>query len=229
VIITGAGKYFCTGVDLTMFADAERTDEQEDKKKGTAPSHVREEAGEVPWGKGTIMGAVVTMRTTHKSVIAAVNGPAVGLGFSLALACDIRIASDRASFSAMFAKRGLAPDTGGSFTLPRVVGFPKAYELLLTGDTINAAEAERIGAVNKVVPHDELLKTTKELAGRIAKNAPLAVAVAKESLNKSMAETDIVEQLKREVDYQVKLFKSKDFREAAIAFVEKRDPVFKGR
>ncbi len=229
VILTGAGKYFSTGVDLTMFAAAEPEVDKEDLEEGVASSRVQEAKEDVPWGKGTIVGAIVVMTTMRKPVIAAVNGPAVGLGFSVALACDIRIASDRAKFSMIFVKRGIGPDTGASFTLPRVVGFSKAKELLITGDMIDAAEAERIGAVSKVVPHDDLMAAAKELADKIAKNPPLAVAVHKEALNKSMAETDIIRQMDHEIAYTDRMLNTEDFQEAARAFLEKRDPVFKGK
>jgi 2-(1,2-epoxy-1,2-dihydrophenyl)acetyl-CoA isomerase len=229
VILTGAGKYFCTGVDLKIFADSEAEVSKDELEAGVGSSRVGEDTGEVPWGKGTVVGAVVVIRNMRQPVIAAVNGPAVGLGASFALACDIRLASDRARFSMMFVKRGLAPDTGGSFTLPRIVGFPKATELLLTGDTIDAAEAERIGMVSRVVPHDELMAAAKELADKIAKNPPLAVSATKQALNESMAESDIIEQIKREIAYQDKMLKTEDFQEAAVAFLEKREAVFKGR
>ncbi len=229
VILTGAGKYFCTGVDLSMFADAQPEVTQDELDQGVASSRVQAEAEDVPWGKGTVVGAVAVIKSMPKPVIAAINGPAVGLGCSFALACDIRIASDTARFSLMFVKRGLAPDTGGSFTLPRVVGFAKAAELLLTGDTIDAAEAERIGMVSRVVPHDQLMTAAQELAGKLAKHPPLAVAATKEALNKSMVETDIIEQMKHEIAYQDKMLNTEDFREAAIAFLEKREAVFKGR
>ncbi|MGB3128585.1 MAG: enoyl-CoA hydratase/isomerase family protein, partial [Dehalococcoidia bacterium] len=157
VILTGAGKYFCTGVDLNIFAAAEPEVDKEELEQGVASSRVQAEEEDVPWGKGTVVGAVVVMTTMRKPVIAAVNGAAVGLGFSVALACDIRIASDKARFSMIFVKRGLGPDTAASFTRPRVVCLPKAKELLLTGDMIDAAEAERIGVVSKVVPHDDLM------------------------------------------------------------------------
>jgi enoyl-CoA hydratase/carnithine racemase len=228
-ILTGAGKYFSTGVDLKMFASAEPEVDKEELEKGVAASHVQEAKEDVPWGKGTIVGAVVVMTTMRKPVIAAVNGPAVGLGFSLALASDIRIASDRARFSMIFVKRGLGPDTGASFTLPRVVGFPKAKELLLTGDMIDASEAERIGIVSKVVPHDDLMTAAKELAAKIAKNPPLAVAAHKEVLNNSIHETDIIKQMEMEIAYTDKMLNTEDFQEAAKAFLEKREPVFKGR
>lgn len=229
VILTGAGKYFCTGVDLSMFADPQPEVTQDELDQGVASSRVQAEAEDVPWGKGTVVGAVAVIKSMPKPVIAAINGPAVGLGCSFALVCDIRIASDTARFSLMFVKRGLAPDTGGSFTLPRVVGFAKAAELLLTGDTIDAAEAERIGMVSRVVPHDQLMAAAQELAGKIAKHPPLAVAATKEALNKSMVETDIIEQMKHEIAYQDKMLNTEDFQEAAVAFLEKREAVFKGR
>jgi len=224
VIITGAGKCFCTGIDLNMFVS----------QKGPIKEHRGEEAiypakSDKTYGKGTNIGATVRMRDMSKPVIAAVNGPAIGAGFSLALSCDMRFASDRAKFSMVFVKRGIGPDAGASFTLPRVVGFPKACELLLTGDIIDAAEADRIGLVNKVVPHDDLMRAAKELAGRIAKNPPLAVGLHKAALYKAMAETDIIDQMKYEIEIQDKLLGTEDFLEAARAFLEKREPVFKGK
>ena len=229
VILTGAGKYFSTGVDLNMFASAEPEVDKDELEKGVASSHVQEADAEIPWGKGTIVGAVVIMTTMGKPVIAAINGPAVGLGFSLALASDIRIASDRARFSMIFVKRGLGPDTAASFTLPRIVGLPKAKELLLTGDMVDAPEAERIGIVSKVVPHEELMAAAKDLATKITKNPPLAVASHKEALNNSMRETDIIRQMELEIEITDKMLNTEDFQEAAKAFLEKRDPVFKGR
>ena len=229
IVLTGAGRFFCTGVDLTMFVDAEALVDKDELEQGVASSRVGEDTEDVPWGKGTVVGAVSVIKTMGKPVIAAVNGPAAGMGASFALACDVRLAADTARFSMMFVKRGLAPDTGGSFTLPRIVGWAKATELLLTGDTIDAAEAERIGMVSKVLPQAQLMTAAKELAAKIAKNPPLAVAVTKDSLNKSMVETDIIEQMKHEIDYQGKMLNTEDFQEAAAAFLEKREPIFKGR
>jgi len=229
IILTGSGKYFSTGVDLNMFAASEPEVTEEDLDQGIASSRVQGDEEEVPWGKGTIVGAVATMMTMGKPIIAAINGPAVGLGFSIALACDFRIASDRSKFSAIFVKRGLAPDTGVSFTLPRVVGFQKAREMLHTGDMVDPAEAQRTGIVSSVVPHDELMTAANELAVKLTKNPPLAVAVHKKALNKSMVETDVIAQMTHEIAYQDKMMATEDFQEAARAFLEKRDPVFKGR
>jgi 2-(1,2-epoxy-1,2-dihydrophenyl)acetyl-CoA isomerase len=224
VILTGAGKYFSTGVDLNMFTNAESLV----GKEGEVPEKITADDDQT-YGKGTVVGAVIRMRNMSKPVIGAVNGPVAGAGFSLVLGCDIRIASDRARFSMVFVKRGIVPDTGGSFTLPRVVGLPKACEMIFTGDMVDAAEAERIGLVNRVVPHDDLMKAAKELALKIAKNPPLAVAMAKADLYKAIAETDILKQMKREEKSQEKLMNTEDFMEAATAFLEKREPVFKGK
>ena len=224
VIITGAGKYFSTGIDLNMFTNPEKlVGDKEDEPIG-APAQ-----DDKTYGRGTIIGGLIRIRSMSKPVIAAINGPVTGAAFSMALGCDMRIASDRARFCMVFVKRGIVPDTAGSFTLPRVVGLPRACELILTADPIDAAEADRIGLVNRVVPHDELMKTAKELAMKIAKNPPLAVGRAKADLYKAMEEKDIVKQMKREEKSQEVLLNSEDFQEAAVAFVEKREPVFKGK
>ena len=224
VIITGTGKHFSTGIDLSMFTDAEGLVAKEGSGADVSPPPDDQTSG-----KGTIVGAVVRMRTMNKPVIGALNGTVVGAAFSMVLACDIRIASDKARFSMVFVKRGIVPDSGGSFTLPRIFGFPTACELILTGDMIDAAEADRIDLVNRVVPHDELMTAARELAGKIAKNPPLAVQMAKADLYNAMVETDIVEQMKREEVSQDRLLNTEDFMEAATEFLEKREPHFKGK
>jgi enoyl-CoA hydratase/carnithine racemase len=224
VILTGAGKYFSTGINLSMFTDAKGMVE----KDGGVEDKITDDADQT-YGKGTPVAAVIRMRSMNKPVIAAINGPTVGAALSLVLGCDIRIASDKARFSMIFVKRGIAADTGGSFTLPRAVGLAKACEMVLTGDMIDAAEAERIGLVNKVVPHDDLMKVARELAMKIAKNPPLAVAMAKADLYRAMEEKDIIKQMKHEEKTQEVLIKTEDFMEAATAFMEKREPKFKGK
>lgn len=224
VVITGAGKHFSTGIDLSMFTSPQSLAGEQTDEEIIGPS-----ADDTTYGRGTVVGAVVRMRNISKPVIGAINGAVVGAALSMVLACDIRIASEKARFSMVFVKRGIVPDSGGSFTLPRVVGLPRACEMVFTGDTIDAAEADRIGLVNRVVPHDELMNAARELAGKIAKNPPLAVAMAKADLYRAMTETDIIEQMKVEEKSQDKLLNTEDFMEAAAAFLEKRDPVFKGR
>jgi len=226
VIMTGAGKHFSTGIDLSMFADLGKQAAELNEEQRTQAMLDPEDQ---TYGKGTLIATVFRIRNMNKPVIAAINGAAVGAALGLALACDIMIASDKARFSMVFVKRGIVPDTAGSFTLPRIVGLHRACELTLTGDTIDAAEADRIGLVNRVVPHDDLMKAARELAERIAKNPPLAVGMAKTALHTAMAGTDILEHMQHEVELQKKLLDTEDFMEAATAFLEKREPVFKGK
>jgi len=223
VIVTGAGKYFSTGTDLSMWTAPERHASEEGNVEDLLPSE-----DDDTFGKGTAVASAIRIRNMPKPVIAAVNGTAAGLGFSVALACDIIIASDRARFSMAFVRRGVAPDTGASFNLPRVVGPQRACELTFTGDTIDAAEAERIGLASRVVPHNKLMPAARELAERIAKNPPLAVGLAKSQLYQGMMETDMLKHMKLEVETMGRLMKTADFIEAASAFMEKREPVFKG-
>ncbi len=226
VIMTGAGKHFSTGIDLSMFASPGKQVEEPGREQ---EAQAMLDPEDQTYGKGTLIATVLRIRNMDKPVIAAINGAVVGAAFGVALACDIIIASDKARFSMVFVKRGIIPDTAGSFTLPRIVGLPRACELTLTGDTIDAAEADRIGLVSRVVPHDDLMKTARGVAERIARNPPLAVGMAKAALHRGMAGTDILEHMKYEVDLQEKLLNTEDFMEAATAFLEKREPVFKGK
>ena len=163
-----------------------------------------------------------------KPVIAAVNGAAVGWGMDLMLFCDIRIASDRAKFGELFIKRGLVSDLGGLWRLPQIVGPSKAAELLFTGDIIDAAEAERIGLVSRVVPHDDLMPAALEMARKIAANPPIAMRFMKQGLRMSVHgdPNEIGAYVMNALAY---LFTTEDHREGALSFVEKREPVFKGR
>ncbi|HVR30572.1 MAG TPA: enoyl-CoA hydratase-related protein, partial [Thermoanaerobaculia bacterium] len=172
--------------------------------------------------------AALAVLECDRPIIAAVNGPAVGWGMDLSLFCDLRIASERARFGEIFVKRGLVPDLGGLWRLPRVVGPAKAAELLYTGDVIDAPEALRIGLVSRVVPHDDLLPTARELALRIAANAPLAVRYIKEGLRRS-ALTEPHEMGTWISATLGVLFQTEDHREGARSFVERREPVFTGR
>ncbi|MFL9828495.1 enoyl-CoA hydratase-related protein, partial [Rhodoplanes sp. SY1] len=160
--------------------------------------------------------------------IAAVNGPAIGAGCDLACMCDIRIASDRAVFAESFVKVGIVPGDGGSWLLPRVVGYARAAEMAFTGDPIDADEAREIGLVSRVVPHDQLMTVAFEMAGRIAANPPHALRWTKRLLRESqIARLDTV--LEMAAAYQALSHQTEDHAEAVAALLEKRRPVFKGR
>jgi 2-(1,2-epoxy-1,2-dihydrophenyl)acetyl-CoA isomerase len=212
VVITGVGKAFCTGGDLREFAD------------GTVQALPKEGADERP----PMCRAVLAIHEMEKPVIASVNGMAAGGGCNLALACDLRIASETARFAQVFVRRGLHPDWGGIYFLPRLVGYAKAAELIMSGEIVDAEEALRIGLVNRVVAPGELESATGEMAGRIAKNAPLPIAFAKRGLQR-FGHWDLAEALDYEVSVLEKLMKSRDVAEGITAFLEKRDPRFEGR
>jgi enoyl-CoA hydratase/carnithine racemase len=172
--------------------------------------------------------AAVAVLECDKPVIAAVNGPAVGWGMDLALFCDIRIASEKARFGELFIKRGLVADIGGLWRLPGVVGPSKAAELLFTGDVIDAHEAGRIGLVSTVVPHEELMPAAGQMAAKIAANPPIAMRYMKEGLRQARF-ADMQEMGAYVGSSLAYLFTTEDHREGALAFVEKREPEFRGR
>lgn len=211
VVITGAGKAFCTGGDVGEFASGTT------KALSDKASSQRHAMGK----------AVLAIQAMEKPVVASVNGIAAGGGCNLALACDIRIASDKARFAQVFTRRGVHPDWGGIYLLPRLVGYAKAAELIFTADTIDAQEALRIGLVNRLVPHDELPAATGELAARIAKNAPIPIAFAKRGLQ-NFPKWDLAQALDYESYALSVTLKSQDIIEGFSAFLEKREPAFKG-
>ncbi len=168
------------------------------------------------------------IRSLPKPVVAAVNGPAAGAGMNLALACDIRIASDEASFGQSFAKVGLFPDFGGTYLLPRLVGPARAAEMFYAGEMISAAEAERIGVVNRVVPHDSLAAEVCVLADRLAAAPPIPVRAIKQLLF-GADRKELEAALAFEALRQAECFLSEDAAEGFRAFFEKRKPQFKGK
>ena len=168
------------------------------------------------------------IRQMPKPVIAAVNGVAAGAGAGIAYACDIRIAADTAKFLQAFVRVGLAPDSGTSFFLPRLVGFSKALELSLTGEELTSKDAERIGLVAKVVPADQLMPATRELAAKLAQGPTKAIGLTKRALNKSII-SDLESVLQYESYMQEIAGATSDHIEAVRAFLEKRKPVFRGQ
>ncbi|UCG82203.1 MAG: enoyl-CoA hydratase [Dehalococcoidia bacterium] len=210
LIITGAGEAFSTGADASeLTADY----------SGPIEPYILKR----PLGWWTL-----PVRYFPKPTIAAIPGVVAGVTFSLALACDFRFASDKARFSMVFIKRGLVPDGGATYYLPRMVGTSKALELMLMGDTIDANEAERLGLVNRVVPHEELMKVTREFAARIASGPSVAIELIKKGVYKG-AVGELEAQLDFETLAQRICFQTEDFKEGITSFLEKRQPKFKGR
>jgi 2-(1,2-epoxy-1,2-dihydrophenyl)acetyl-CoA isomerase len=211
IILTGTGRAFCSGADVKEMADTTG-------KKGAIAVYKKQERN-IP-----IFGM---LRNIDKPVIAAVNGVAVGGGCDLALACDIRIASEKARFAEVYIRRGLFPECGGTYFLPRLIGIDKALLMLWTGDMIDAREAEKLGIVTMVVPHEDLEMTAMELAEKLAKSAPLAIQRDKRAVYDGL-KMDLDETLKYAEQVSMELRRTKDHQEGATAFVEKREPVFKG-
>ena len=211
VILTGAGRAFCAGGDIAFMAELmERRDSDEFSR---------------------ILGAgrrvITAIRSMTKPVIASIDGPAAGAGFNLALACDLRIASNNATFTQSFSKVGLHPDWGGTYFLPRLVSSNKACEMFFLGESIDAAEALRLNIVNRVVAPEELEAATLELAERLRAAPPIVVAAVKQAVYMS-GESDLDEMLRYEVEAQLRCFESDDGHEGVRAFFEKRDPRFTG-
>ena len=213
LVITGAGRGFCSGGDVKSMSERGRTGEAPPPTEQFAPIRDR---------------IIVAMRDCLKPIIAAVNGAAAGAGMNLALACDMRIASSAAKFSQAFVKRGLHPDWGGTYFLPRVVGTAKACELIFTGDTIDAAQALELGIVNAVVAPEALLPETCKLARKIAAGPPVAIQLAKRAIYHNQ-EVDLRAALEFETFAQNVTKETEDAKEGVKAFVEKRAPVFHGR
>jgi 2-(1,2-epoxy-1,2-dihydrophenyl)acetyl-CoA isomerase len=212
LIITGAGRAFCSGADVqTLAGNANRpTNQQRPAEMGSERLSVH-----------------VLIQKCQKPIIAAINGVAAGAGLDLAMACDIRIASDKARFAELYIRRGIFPVEGGIYLLPRLVGVGRACELIWTGDMIDATEAASIGLVTRVVPHEELEIATKELAEKLAKAAPLAIQRSKQAIYSGL-NMDFESSMKYIQPLMREILQSKDHKEGTQAFLEKREPVFRG-
>tara|TARA_B110000046_G_scaffold65615_1_gene73156 strand:+ start:24682 stop:25464 length:783 start_codon:yes stop_codon:yes gene_type:complete len=210
IVLSGKGKAFCAGQDL---------------KEVTTP--------EINPGFKKILeehyNPIITrIREIKKPVIAAVNGVAAGAGANIALACDIVIADERASFIQAFSLIGLVPDSAGTYFLPRLIGFQKALALAMLGDKIGAKEAEKLGMIYRYVSSEEFEETVNKLAIKLANMPTNALGKIKELFNKSM-NNSLEEQLAMESKYQIEAAESNDYKEGVAAFIEKRKPNFKGR
>jgi 2-(1,2-epoxy-1,2-dihydrophenyl)acetyl-CoA isomerase len=210
IVITGSGRAFCAGQDL---------------KEVTTP--------EINPGFKKILEEhynpiISRIRNIEKPIIAAVNGVAAGAGANIALACDIVVASENASFIQAFSKIGLIPDSAGTFFLPRLIGFQKASALMMLGDKIGAEEAAKLGMIYKVYFAEEFNAKVKELATTMATMPTKSLGMTKRLLNKSYA-NDLNTQLEFESKLQIEAAQSEDYEEGVKAFIEKREPIFKGK
>jgi len=216
IVLTGAGRAFCAGDDV---------------KKAWGDPRMEQTLAELAGPKPPITPLVGGFLRLATPTVAAVNGVALGIGMDIALWCDVRLASEHAKFGQLFVRMGLSADVTGYWLLPRLVGPAHAAELLLTGDTIDATTAERIGLVNRVVPADDLLSAAHDLAARIAANPPLATRAIKEGLRRGIAHTgDDLQDLATYVGHSLaELFATEDHKEAVQAFMERRPARFHGR
>ncbi len=207
VVLTGAGRGFCSGADLT----SGMLNNPEELASGL---------------KETLNPLIKSLHEMEKPVIAAVNGVAAGAGCNLALACDLVVAAESAVFYQAFVKIGLVPDAGGSYFLPRLVGPRKAMEMVLLGEKIGAADALRLGLINKTAPDEDLVSEVGYLAARLS-SGPCCQGMIKTMINRSQ-EMDLGACLEMEADYQGMAAATKDSTEGVIAFIQKRKPEFKG-
>ena len=209
IVITGNGKAFCAGQDLKEVTDPELNP----GFRKILEDHYNP--------------IIQKIRTIEKPIIAAVNGVAAGAGANIALACDIVVASEHASFIQAFSKIGLVPDSAGTFFLPRLIGFQKASALMMLGDKVSAPEAFSLGMIYKLFPVATFEEEVKTIAENLAQMPTKAIGLTKRLLNQSMT-NNLEQQLALESDLQIEASSSNDYKEGVTAFVEKRKPEFKG-
>jgi 2-(1,2-epoxy-1,2-dihydrophenyl)acetyl-CoA isomerase len=208
IYITGAGKGFCAGQDLAEVVDPNGPGMQKILVEHYNP-------------------IISRLRSISKPIVAAVNGVAAGAGANLALACDIVVAADSASFIQAFSKIGLIPDSGGTYHLPKLIGFQRASALMMLGDKVPAIEALQMGMLYKIFPADTFIPESKKLAQQLAQMPTKALGYIKEALNASLT-SDLQQQLATEDKLQQQAASTNDFKEGVASFLEKRNPAFKG-
>jgi 2-(1,2-epoxy-1,2-dihydrophenyl)acetyl-CoA isomerase len=208
IYITGAGKGFCAGQDLAEVVDPNGPGMQKILVEHYNP-------------------IISRLRSISKPIVAAVNGVAAGAGANLALACDIVVASESASFIQAFSKIGLIPDSGGTYHLPKLIGFQRASALMMLGDKVPAIEALQMGMLYKIFPADTFIPESKKLAQQLAQMPTKALGYIKEALNASLT-SDLQQQLATEDKLQQQAASTNDFKEGVASFLEKRNPAFKG-
>ena len=208
IYITGAGKGFCSGQDLSEATNPTPEEFEQIIRENYNPTITR-------------------IRTVEKPVIAAVNGVAAGAGANIALACDIVLAAESASFIQAFSKIGLIPDSGGTYFLPRLVGMQRAAALMMTGDKVMAADAVAMGMIYKSFPDETFESESKKIAFNLAQMPTKGIGLTKLLLNKTFG-NDLQQQLEQEIEHQVQAGQTYDFGEGVQAFLEKRKPVFRG-
>jgi 2-(1,2-epoxy-1,2-dihydrophenyl)acetyl-CoA isomerase len=212
LVVTGAGRGFCSGADVGNVLQKEEGEAEEFPRDTEAAFHRLTDP----------------LSSVDKPVIAAINGVAAGAGVSLALLCDIRIASENARFGLAFVRRGLIPDAGATYSVPRAIGLSKALWLMFTGDMIDAGRAEQLGLVDQVVPQEALEETVTALAKRIASGPSVAISLMKRAAYRGI-HSDLNSQLEFEAVCQAICRRTEDCQEGVNAFLEKREPKFKGR
>lgn len=208
IVLTGTGKAFCAGQDLAEAIDP----------NGPGIAKIVDEH---------YNPIILRLRSIEKPIIAAVNGVAAGAGANIALACDVVTATHSASFIQAFSKIGLIPDSGGTFFLPRLIGFQKASALMMLGDKVSASEAQHMGMIYKVLPDETFMEDVLKLAETLSNMPTKAIGFTKRLLNQSMT-NDLSAQLLHEGNLQVEASNSYDYKEGVNAFLEKRKPEFKG-
>jgi 2-(1,2-epoxy-1,2-dihydrophenyl)acetyl-CoA isomerase len=209
IVITGNGKAFCAGQDLKEVISPELNP----GFRAILEEHYNP--------------IITRIRTIEKPILAAVNGVAAGAGANIALACDVVLASENASFIQAFSKIGLVPDSAGTFFLPRLIGFQKASALCMLGDKVSALDAEKMGMIYKAIPAEHFETEVQKTAETLANLPTLALGLTKRLLNQSL-NNDLTTQLQAEGNLQIQASESHDFKEGVAAFVEKRKPEFKG-